>query len=108
MASLYRTTALMATNMQNIVASTGSCASSANSGNALLGVAANLSIPIRVFAGIEFTEDGIKFHPLVPKSWNAKKELTNLKYRKAVLDITVQGYGDKVSACSSRYWDGAR
>ncbi len=105
MASLYRTTALMATNMQNIVASTGSCASSANSGNALLGVAANLSIPIRVFAGIEFTEDGIKFHPLVPKSWNAKKELTNLKYRKAVLDITVQGYGDKVSAC---YLDGKK
>ncbi len=105
LASVYRTTALLATNMENIVASTGNTNTSANSPNALLSIAANLSIPLRLFAGIGMTEEGITFRPLVPKGWMGKKQLNNLKYRKATLDITIQGYGDRVAAC---YLDGKK
>ncbi len=98
LASVYRTTALMATNMENTDATTGTCNTAYNSGSALLSVAANLSIPLRVFAGINMNEEGITIQPLVPKGWMSKKQLTNLKYRKAILDITIQGYGDRVSA----------
>ena len=98
LASVYRTTALMATNMENTDATTGTCNTAYNSGSALLSVAANLSIPLRVFAGINMNEEGITLQPLVPKGWMSKKQLTNLKYRKAILDITIQGYGDHVSA----------
>ncbi len=98
LASVYRTTALMATNMENTDATTGTCNTAFNSGSALLSVAANLSIPLRVFAGINMNEEGITLQPLVPKGWMSKKQLTNLKYRKAILDITIQGYGDRVSA----------
>lgn len=98
LASVYRTTALMATNMENTDATNGTCNTAYNSSSALLSVAANLSIPLRVFAGINMTEEGITFQPLVPKGWMSKKQLTNLKYRKAILDITIQGFGDRVSA----------
>ncbi len=98
LASVYRTTALMATNMENTDATTGTCNTAYNSGSALLSVAANLSIPLRIFAGINMNEEGITLQPLVPKGWMSKKQLTNLKYRKAILDITIQGYGDRVSA----------
>ena len=98
LASVYRTTALMATNMENTDATTGTCNTAYNYGSALLSVAANLSIPLRVFAGINMNEEGITLQPLVPKGWMSKKQLTNLKYRKAILDITIQGYGDRVSA----------
>ena len=98
LASVYRTTALMATNMENTDATTGTCNTAYNSGSALLSVAANLSIPLRVFAGINMNEEGITLQPLGPKGWMSKKQLTNLKYRKAILDITIQGYGDRVSA----------
>lgn len=98
LASVYRTTALMATNMENTDATTGTCNTAYNSGSALLSVAANLSIPLRVFAGINMNEEGITIQPLIPKGWMSKKQLTNLKYRKAILDITIQGYGDRVSA----------
>ena len=105
LASVYRTTALMATNMENTDATTGTCNTAYNSGSALLSVAANLSIPLRVFAGINMNEEGITIQPLVPKGWMSKKQLTNLKYRKAILDITIQGYGDRVSAF---YFDGKK
>lgn len=97
-AAIYRPTALMATNMENTVAATGSCNTADNSDKSLLSIAANLSIPLRLFSGINLAEDGIHFHPLVPKGWMGKKQLTNLKYRRATLDITIQGYGDRVSA----------
>lgn len=104
-ASIYRTAALMATNMENAVATTGTTATASNSANSLLSIAANLSIPLRVFAGIEMTDEGMTFRPLVPKGWANNKQLNNLKYRKAILDINVQGYGDRVRAC---YVDGKK
>lgn len=105
MACIYRPTALMATNMENVQAERGTAATASNSPNSLLSVAANLSIPTRILAGIKLTEEGMRFAPLVPRGWANKKTVSNIKYRKAVLDITIQGFGDKVAAC---YLDGKR
>lgn len=104
-ASIYRPAALFATNQENFVAETGNCQTAMNSPSMLWSVAANLSVVHRVLVGINFEEEGINFRPCVPTPWAGTKTLKNFKYRKAVLDITVQGYGDKVSAC---YIDGKR
>ncbi|MBR3725562.1 MAG: hypothetical protein IKN11_09280 [Bacteroidales bacterium] len=97
-AALYRPTALMATNKESTLATTGGYSTVANAGNSLLSIAANASIPLRILAGISLDEEGISFNPIVPKAWTNKKQLNNVKYRKAVLDISIQGHGDRVKA----------
>ncbi len=104
-ASIYRPAALFATNQENFVAETGDYRTAMNSPSMLWSIASNLSVVHRVLVGINFEEEGINFRPCVPTPWAGTKTLKNFKYRKAVLDITVQGYGDKVSAC---YIDGKR
>ena len=104
-AAIYRPAALFATNQENFVAQTGDYHTAMNSPNMLWSIAGNLSVVNRVLMGITLEEEGICFRPCVPSSWAGGKALKNFKYRKAVYDITVQGYGDKVSAC---YIDGKR
>ena len=104
-ASIYRPAALFGTNQENFVASTGDYHTAVNSPSMLWSVAGSLSIVHHILMGITLEEEGISFHPCVPMTWMGSKSLKNFKYRKAVLDITVQGYGDKVSAC---YLDGKR
>jgi hypothetical protein len=104
-ASIYRPAALFATNQENFVAETGDYHTAMNSPSMLWSIAGNISVVHRVLVGINFEEEGINFRPCVPTPWGGNKTLKNFKYRKAVLDITVQGYGDKVSAC---YIDGRR
>ena len=81
----------MATNKESTLATTGGYSTVANAGNSLLSIAANASIPLRILAGISLDEEGISFNPIVPKAWTNKKQLNNVKYRKAVLDISIQG-----------------
>ena len=102
-ASIYRPAALFATNQENFVAETGGIGTAMNSPNMLWSIAGNLSIVNRILMGITFEEEGLQFHPYVPLSWTGKKSLSNFKYRRAILDISVQGHGDKVRAC---YIDG--
>ena len=104
-ASIYRTAALYASNSENVDAVSGICIDGGDKYNMLWNVAGDISIVHRVLMGINMEEEGLTLRPFVPKSWSDSKQLTNFKYRKAVLDITVQGYGDKVSAM---YVDGKR
>ena len=104
-ASIYRPAALFATNQENFVAETGDYHTAMNSPNMLWSIAGAISVVHHVLMGITLEEEGITFRPCVPSVWSERKVLKNFKYRKAVLDITVQGYGDKVSAC---YIDGKR
>jgi hypothetical protein len=48
--------------------------------------------------GMQFEADGIRFHPVVPKTYGGTKTLTNFKYRNAVLNITVKGYGNTIQS----------
>ena len=54
------------------------------------------STPLVCFMGMSFEVEGIRFHPVIPKVYSGIKSLSNFKYRNAVLDILVKGYGNKI------------
>ena len=58
--------------------------------------AANAAMILRVFMGMSYKPEGIEFTPLVPNGLPGTKKLTGLNYRRAVLDITVQGVGSDI------------
>ena len=96
LAAIYRAGALFLTNYENFVAETGDFAGTEiNSDRMLWSMAGNLAMVHRVFMGMSFEADGIRFQPVVPKNYDGKKTLTNFKYRNAVLNITVNGYGNQ-------------
>lgn len=99
LASLYRASGLFLTNYENMVAETGDFkGTEINSHRMLWSMAGNLSMVYRVFMGMEFTEEGILFHPAIPKEYGGIKKLENFKYRKANLSITVKGYGNQIAS----------
>lgn len=52
---------------------------------------------IRALLGMEFSNDGVRFHPYVPENLPGEKRASNLRYRKAVLDIKINGTGKVIS-----------
>ncbi len=99
LASIYRAAGLYLSNYENMVANTGDFeGTEINSHRMLWSMAGNLAMVYRVFLGMEFEEDGIQFHPAIPKGYGGKKSLKNFKYRKAILNIEVEGYGNKIAA----------
>ena len=49
-------------------------------------------------AGMRFDTDGVRFQPCLPKGVS-NVHLSNIRYRKMALDITVQGNGAKIKQC---------
>ena len=97
LAAIYRAGALFLTNYENFVAETGDFAGTEiNSDRMLWSMAGNLAMVHRVFMGMSFEANGIRFQPVVPQSYGGKKALTNFHYRKAVLNITVNGFGNQI------------
>ena len=98
LASVYRAGALFLTNYENFVAQTGDfLGTEINSDRMLWSMAGNLSMVHRVFMGMSFEVDGLYFKPVIPKAYGGVKTLSNFKYRQSVLNITVNGFGNKVS-----------
>lgn len=101
LASIYRPAALFLTNYENFVASNGDyVGTEVNSDRMLWSMSGNLAMVYRVFMGIEFEKEGIRFSPAVPKGYDGDKKLSNFKYRNAILDITVKGYGNRIASCT--------
>ncbi len=97
LASVYRAGALFLTNYENFVAQTGDfLGTEINSDRMLWSMAGNLSMVHRIFMGMSFELDGLYFKPVVPQVYGGQKTLSNFKYRQAVLNITVNGYGNQV------------
>ncbi|HEY9220824.1 MAG TPA: hypothetical protein VIO43_04505 [Lutibacter sp.] len=48
--------------------------------------------------GLNFEKDGLRFSPTIPKAFGGKKSLTNFKYRAAILDIEVNGFGQHIKS----------
>jgi len=97
LATLYRAAALFLTNKENMVASTGNFnGTEINSDRQLWSVAGSLATVYRIFFGIHFLNDSISFKPYVPESFRGTYELKNFKYRNSVLDIIVEGFGNKI------------
>lgn len=97
LASLYRAAGLFLTNYENFVAETGDFqGTEINSERQLWSVAGNLAMVYKVFFGMNFQADGIQFQPVVPSTYPGQKRLTQLKYRQAVLDLTLTGHGNRI------------
>jgi hypothetical protein len=95
--SIYRAAGLFLTNYENFVAETGDfLGTEINSERQLWSVAGNLAMVYKVFLGMDFQADGIQFAPVIPAAYAGQKTLKQLKYRNAVLDISVNGYGNRI------------
>jgi hypothetical protein len=97
--AIYRPAALFVTNKENFVADNGDFAGTViNSSNMLWSLSGNLALVQKLIFGIEFMADKLMFHPFVPKALQGIRSLTNFKYRNAVLDISIEGYGNAISS----------
>ncbi len=57
-----------------------------------------VALVFRVFAGMEFEHNGIRFSPFVPQSLPGTKRIGRFRYRDSSLDIAVRGYGDSIAS----------
>lgn len=98
-ASIYRTAAMFLTNQENMVIYNGDYKGlPINSPRQLWSVAADAAIVPNIYFGINYEVDGIHFTPFVPKALKGNRHLSNFKYRKAVLDMTISGFGNHLKS----------
>ena len=96
LAAIYRPAALFLSNYENFVAQSGDFkGTEINSNRMLWSMAGNMAMVHRLFMGMKFEENGLSFNPVIPKNYGGTKTLSNFPYRKAVLNITVNGFGNK-------------
>lgn len=99
MSSIARSTALLLTNKENFVLESGDPAGTAvSSDRQLWSVAGNLAMTYRVLFGLRYEADGLHLHPVIPQALGGKRQLTGLRYRDAVVDVTVEGYGSTIAS----------
>lgn len=94
--SIFRPAALFATNKENFVLDNGDIATELNSSNMLWCLSGNIALTLKMLFGVQYETDGIRFSPFIPKEMEDTRSLTGLHYRDAILNITVQGYGDRI------------
>ncbi|WP_233254116.1 MGH1-like glycoside hydrolase domain-containing protein [Hymenobacter sedentarius] len=98
-AAVYRPAALFLTNKENFVAANGDYAGTQiNSSNMLWSLSGSLGLVYKVLFGMEWQPNRLVFHPFVPQALQGTRQLTGLHYRGAVLDISLQGYGNQISS----------
>jgi len=109
-ADIYRPAALFATNKENFVAENGDFAGTQiNSSNMLWSLSGNISLVHKILFGLKFEDNVLSFHPFVPEALKGERTLSYFKYRDAVLNITMTGFGNKIKSfkidgkTSSRY-----
>ncbi|WP_036679145.1 alpha-L-rhamnosidase-related protein [Daejeonella oryzae] len=99
--AVYRPAALFLTNKENFVADNGDFAGTQiNSSNMLWSLSGSLGLIHKLIFGIHFNPDGLEFKPFVPDLLKGERSLTNFKYRNAVLDIEMEGSGNKIKSFS--------
>lgn len=96
--SIFRPAALFCTNKENLNLDNGDIATELNSSNMLWCLSGNLALTHKILFGIDYLKDRLAFHPFVPRALAGTRSLENFKYRDALLDITVKGYGDKIKS----------
>lgn len=96
--SVIRPAALFATNKENFNLDNGDIATELNSSNMLWCLSGNIALTHKILFGMNYEKDGLHFAPFVPEALGQTRTLSNFRYRKALLDITVHGYGSKVAS----------
>lgn len=98
-ASIWRNAGLYLTNKENMVIYDGRWqGTEINSSNMLWSLSGNLSIVYSVLFGMDYQKEALRFCPFVPEALKGHRRLTSFHYRKAILDISLEGYGDGISA----------
>jgi hypothetical protein len=96
---IYRPAALFLTNKENFVATDGDFAGTQiNSSNMLWSISGNLAMVYKVLFGMQYEQDSLIFKPFVPKALAGKRILTHFKYRNALLNIEMEGYGNQIKS----------
>ena len=99
--AIYRPAALFVTNKENFVADNGDYSGTEiNSGNMLWSLSGSISIVHKVLFGIVPGEAGLSFSPFVPRNLKGPHRLSNYKYRDMVLDIELEGWGNRIKSFS--------
>ena len=94
--SVFRPAALFCTNKENFNIENGDIATELNSSNMLWCLSGNIALTHKILFGIDYMKDGLAFHPFVPEALAADRTLSGFRYRDAMLDISIKGYGDKI------------
>ncbi|AKD02081.1 family 78 glycoside hydrolase catalytic domain [Pontibacter korlensis] len=97
--AIYRPAALFLTNKENFVSSNGDYAGTQiNSDRQLWSVAGNLSMVYKVFFGMDMQVDKMVLKPFVPKAFAGERKLSNVKYRNAILNLEMSGFGNEIKS----------
>lgn len=97
--AIYRPAALWLTNKENFVASDGDFAGTQiNSSNMLWSLSGNIALVYKVLFGIHYSENSLQFKPFVPKVLAGKRSLDHFRYREAMLNISMIGYGNRIKS----------
>jgi hypothetical protein len=96
--SVIRPAALFATNKENFNLDNGDIFTELNSSNMLWSLAGNLALTNRMLFGINFEKNGIRFAPFIPEALAGERTLSNFPYRGARLNITVNGFGNRMKS----------
>lgn len=95
--AIYRPAVLFLTNKENFVASNGDYAGTqVNSDRQLWSVGGYLGMTYKLLFGMDFQADQLVFKPFVPEVYKGKRSLSNFRYRSAVLDIEMEGFGNSI------------
>ncbi|KYP14063.1 hypothetical protein [Flavihumibacter sp. CACIAM 22H1] len=101
MAAIYRPAALFLTNKENLVAENGDFkGTQINSSNMLWSLSGHIGMVHKTLFGIQFTEEGLRFQPFIPQALAGNRVLKKFRYRGAVLDIEINGYGNQIRSFS--------
>ena len=95
--SIVRPAALFATNKENLNLDNGDIFTELNSSNMLWSLSGNLALTNQILFGIHFEKDGLRIAPFVPEALGGERTLSNFPYRGAKLNITVNGYGNRIA-----------
>ncbi len=100
-ANMFRSSALFLTNKENLLIKNGDFnGTEINSDRQLWSVAGSLSTFYRILIGLNYTAEQLEFKPFIPREYKGKQSIKGLRYRNAVLDIEIYGFGDKISSYS--------
>ncbi|GAA3939325.1 MGH1-like glycoside hydrolase domain-containing protein [Hymenobacter algoricola] len=92
--AVARPAAMFLTDKENFVASNGDFAGTqVNSSNMLWSLSGTLGLVYKGLFGLDFQADRLTFRPFVPRALQGRRQLTNFRYRGAVLSIEMSGYG---------------
>ena len=99
MAAIYRPAALFLTNKENFVARNGDYAGTQiNSSNMLWSLSGSLGLVYKVLFGMQYQGNRLVFRPFVPQAFAGQRRLSGFRYRKAVLDVEMTGFGNLIAS----------